>query len=164
MRWAAVILILSIICLPAVVSAHVLKIDGDIGAVLHINPDDNPVSGQPTDYVLYFEDYTGRFDLSACRCRVSVGKDGRTLASRPLSGASGLTSDNKFTFPGPGAYDLRISGQPERAGSFQPFALDYTVRVTGGGHSTQPFPVLLGIGMALGIALILLAAYAMEYA
>jgi hypothetical protein len=160
----ALALILSVIALPAAVSAHVLKIDGDIGAVLHINPDDNPVSGRPTDYILYFEDYTGRFDLSVCRCQVSVVKDGRTLATSSLAKAAGLTSENKFTFPQPGVYDLKVSGQPERTGAFQPFALDYPVRVTGGQADTQPFPVLLGIGMGLSIALILLAAYAMEYA
>ncbi|MEJ0073540.1 MAG: hypothetical protein WDN27_05725 [Candidatus Saccharibacteria bacterium] len=159
--------LLTVLLLPlcaSIASAHVLQSDGDIGAVLHIEPDDNPVSNQTTTYVLSFEDDTGHFSLTHCTCTATVLAGMSVISSKPLVMVitDPLESQDTFTFPKAAAYTLRISGKPGPAGSFQPFTLNYTVRVTGGAATTQPFPPLLWAGLGLGIALILLAAYAVE--
>jgi hypothetical protein len=149
--------------LPAITSAHVLKIDGTIGAVLHINPDDGPTTGTPTDYVLSFSDDTGRFSLSKCNCSVTVLENGRAIATKPLAASSNRVSENRYTFIKPAVYTLRFSGAPKTPGEFQAFTLAYEVRVTDGQTKVQAVPLALWVGMGMGIGLILLAAYAMDY-
>jgi len=149
--------------IPAIASAHVLKVDGDIGVVLHINPDDAPTTGDSTDYIFYFDDDTGKFSLSKCNCQVSIIENGNAIATKPLVITSSEVSENHYTFMKPDVYDIRVSGTPKTSGAFQPFKLDYEVRVTDGQTQTQPMPAMLWIGMGMGIGLILLAAYATNY-
>ena len=148
---------------PASASAHVLKVDGDIGAVLHINPDDNPTTGSPTDYILSFDDDTGKFSLPECTCSVAIIENGTTITTKPLVVSGGAVSENRYTFAKPGVYTMRFTGSPKTAGAFQSFTLDYEVRVTGGQANMQPVPVLLWVGMGMAVGLVLLAAYAMDY-
>jgi len=149
--------------LPGAASAHVLKVDGDIGAVLHINPDDNPTTDGPTDYIMSFTDDAGRFSLPKCNCRVSIMKNNQTIATRPLADTNDQVSENHYTFPAPAVYTMRFTGTPKTPGAFQPFTLDYEVRVTNGQLNAQPMPILLWIGLGMGIGLVLLGAYAMDY-
>ena len=160
---AAAIMLLGFAAAPA--SAHVLKTDGTIGAVLHINPDDDPVTGSPTSYVLYFDDTAGRFTLPACDCTVAVQEQGATIHTQALTVTNALDSSDTYTFPRPGVYTLSVSGRPKTAGVFAPFTLNYLVRVqaVGGASGTQPFPVLLWVGLGLMVGLILLAAYKSEH-
>ena len=155
--------VLAWLAVPVTVSAHVLRTDGDIGAVLHINPDDNPTAGDPTDYVISFADDTGKFSLSQCLCSVAVMQAGRTITRRSLAHSQGAVSENRYTFVRPAVYTLRVTGMPRTPGAFQPFTLDYEVRVTSGQSAMQPVPPLLWAGMGLGLGLILLAAYASDY-
>jgi hypothetical protein len=148
---------------PAVASAHVLKIDGDIGAVLHINPDDNPTTGSPTDYLMSFNDDTSRFSLPKCNCKVSIIANNQTVATKPLTASSNTVSDNHYTFNKPAVYTLQFTGAPKIAGAFQPFTLNYEVRVTDGQPHAQPVPVALWVGMGMAVGLVLLAAYAIDY-
>lgn len=160
---AATVAMVLLLGLPAAVSAHVLEVDGHIGAVLHINPDDDPTAGSRINFVLSFTDDTGRFSLPKCRCNVSILENGKTVATQPLAASSEAVSDNHYTFVKPGVYDMRLSGTPKTPQAFQPFTLDYEVRVTGGQAAMQPMPVLLWVGMGLMIGLVLLAALAMDY-
>jgi len=160
---ACTIVLLLALGVPAVASAHILKVDGHIGAVLHINPDDNPTAGSSTDFVISFTDDTGGFSLPQCRCNVSILENGKTVTTQPLAASSEAVSDNHYTFVKPGVYDMRLSGTPKAPEAFQPFTLDYEVRVTGGQAAMQPMPVLLWVGMGLMIGLVLLAALAMDY-
>lgn len=160
---AALVALLSVLAPAGAVSAHVLKVDGDIGAVLHINPDDAPTTGTPTDYIMSFDDNTGRFSLPACDCTVSIIANGKALAHKPLAVSSNLVSENHYAFVKPGVYTMRFTGTPNRSGAFQPFTLNYEVRVAGGRTAVQPFPALLWIGTAGAMALVLLAAYARDY-
>ncbi|HVX57821.1 MAG TPA: hypothetical protein VHA37_08905, partial [Candidatus Saccharimonadales bacterium] len=91
---------------PGLASAHVLKIDGDISAILHINPDDYATSGHPTSYTLWFDDSTGHFTLPACNCTATVRENSQTLSTAPLSITHSLESDNTATFPKPDVYTL----------------------------------------------------------
>jgi len=139
--------------------AHVLQTDGDIGAVLHINPDDNPVSGTPISYVLSFADTTGRMTLPKCACGITILENGHQVARKPLVATAAMQSDDTFTFPKPDVYILKISGAPKTPGAFQPFTLSYTVRVSGGQAVMQPFPALLWVGIGATMGLLLLVGY-----
>lgn len=160
---SVLVTVLTCLAIPGVASAHVLKVDAHIGAVLHINPDDNPTTGDSTDYILSFDDDTGKFSLPQCDCNVSIVENGQTIATKPLVVSSSEVSENHYTFLKPDVYDMRFTGTPKTAGAFQPFTLDYEVRVTDGQANTQPMPVALWVGMGMMIGLVLLAAYAMNY-
>jgi len=148
--------------IPAIASAHVLEIDGTVGAVLHISPDDNPTADSPTDYILSFSDSSGTFDLHRCDCDVSVILDGKIVVTDLLAATSDTVSENSYTFTRPGVYTLQVTGTPRQPGAFRPFTLNYDVRVTDGTSTMQSMPLLLWLGMGLGVGLILLAAYAMD--
>jgi hypothetical protein len=165
-RLAALLVVLGCVAFVAPsANAHVLKSDGTIGAVLHIEPDDNPTSGRLTSYDLAFKDTTGRFKLPICACSVTILQNRQAIFSQNLALTGDLTSQDSFTFPEADVYTLEINGRPTKAGAFQPFSLNYLVRVTGGGvvRSNQPVPMLLRFGLSLTIALVLLGVYAVVH-
>jgi hypothetical protein len=160
------VLLLGFAVAPA--SAHVLKTDGTIGAVLHIDPDDNPVTGKSTSYVLAFKDTAGQFTLPKCDCGATIQENGKTINTSPLQTLDSSDGQGSFTFSKPDVYNLVISGTAKDGKSFQPFTLTYLLRVEAGagetssGARTQPFPPLLWIGIGLVIGLLMLAGYASE--
>lgn len=134
--------------LPTVGFAHVLKTDGSIGAVLHVDPADDPEVGKPATFFFEFKDKQNNFSLQKCDCAVSIVKGGREVYSGTLSGAGGLESPLfQYTFTERGIYTVKASGSPRIADNFQNFSLSWDVRVdkgdgsvpatesSGGGHT-----------------------------
>lgn len=142
---------------PLIVKAHVLESDSDIGAILHVYPDDNLISGRPVNYILSFQDVRKHFSLFECDCTVTYKLDGVTVATQPLETSSKLDSRNSVTFDEPGEYIIEVSGQPNRGSNFQPFKLVYEKRVATGEIKAQGMPLLLVAGF-VGLVLLLLAA------
>ncbi len=155
-------LALALLLVGGVAQAHVLEADGDIGAVLHILPDDSPSSGIPTTYELAFEDTSGRLRLSECNCTVTVRGSDQVVRSSLLNVAGRLGSSNSVTFPRADIYTIEVEGKPKQADSFQPFKLSYIVRVNAGNQRIGSVPPLLWVGISGLIGLVILAAYAME--
>jgi hypothetical protein len=141
----------------APVSAHVLKTDGNIGAVLHILPDDNPITKTETTYELAFSG-DKNFSLKDCNCAVTFVLRGEKVARHTLVASSSTIANDTFTFDTPGVYDFVVTGVPKNEGSFKAFELRYSVRVVNGDVTTQPFPVTLTAGFALLAIILLLAA------
>ncbi len=118
--------------IPAKISAHVLKTDGSIGAVLHIDPDDDPIVNQPANFVLEFKDTKNKFHLYNCSCTYSLVKAGQTIVSGSLTSVSEDDHNSaafSYTFPEKGVYQLKVSGSPVD-NSFSNFDLDYDLRVS----------------------------------
>lgn len=120
---------------PTSASAHVLKADAGISAVLHMPPDDNPVVGDNTRIYLAFADVKDKFALQDCDCEVHILQDGEEIAKLPtlkpaLAGAStkGTTS---YVFPADGAYEIEVHGRAKQ-GTFPEFTLAFIVRASGG--------------------------------
>lgn len=160
---ASALWLVASLLVPTVASAHVLQTDGSIGAVLHINPDDNPTSEHPADYVMAFNDDDGHFRLSQCDCTLNLLENDKLVATQKLKAVSDGVSENTITFPAPAVYVMRFTGTPIGEATFQPFTLSYNVRVTGEGGPHQPFPWLLWVGMTMTTGLILLAAVVVNY-
>lgn len=142
-------------------SAHVLKVDGTIGAILHINPDDSPVSGSPTSYSILFKDTTNKLDLENCGCHVEITQNNTIVSMSTLHIVDSSDATGAYTFPSPGVYSLILIGSPNKESAFQSFKLTYLLRVLppSGSGSTQPFPLSLGIGLGLMIMLLLIGSY-----
>lgn len=117
-----------------IVSAHTLKTDGMIGVIMHIDPDDDPIAGQSANFYFEFEDKQNKFQPSLCNCQVTIAEGGQhifsqTLAKTVSTGSMTGNGDFSFIFPKEDVYQLTLRGQPKTPGAFQPFTLEYDIRV-----------------------------------
>lgn len=161
--WVVGLSMLLVALSPVIASAHVLKIDGAIGAVLHIPPDDNPQAGQQTRYNLSFVDDKGLIDLNRCICGLTVLSGEQKVLTSSLIVGSRTIGDALVTIDQPGAYTFQFTGTPTGGAKFQAFELDYPVRISGGQADMQQIPELLWIGIAMSVGLVLLAASRVNY-
>ncbi len=119
--------------LPAHFSfAHVLQADGSIGAVLHIDPNDDPIAQQPAYFFLDIANKNGVFSLTDCTCTALITNTaGDTIAKPTILPENGQTAEGTFeyVFQNSAAYVLTVKGTPKNAGVFQNFTLRYTFQV-----------------------------------
>src|SRR4029078_4197153 len=110
--------------IPGAVSAHILQKDGSIGAVLHIDPEDDPIAGIPATM---FWEITDRrpFIFEDCNCTVQVLENGRKITEEQLP-----SPYFTYTFPEKNVYQVHLIGFPKQGTSFQPFSLSYDIRVS----------------------------------
>lgn len=117
----------------SIVSAHVLKSDGNIGAILHIDPDDDPIANQVAYFFFEFKDKQNKFQPADCSCTFSILEGGKEIYAQPLfqnNPSPSLTNSSViYTFPQKDVYQVKVEGTPNTPGEFQPFTLIYDVRV-----------------------------------
>jgi DMSO/TMAO reductase YedYZ heme-binding membrane subunit len=125
-------------------SAHVLKTDGTFGAVLHVEPDDNPIAGERSALHFDYKDTTGKFSGSDCICGVMIFKDNKNLLDKSIqfgNTSEELSPEIEFTFPEEGVYSIVLKGQSKAQNSFAPFSLAYDVSASksskGGWYATH---------------------------
>lgn len=113
---------------PASVSAHTLKIDGNIGVILHIDPDDAPAAGSESKLFAEVEDKSGRFNVNNpenCDCRLTIKQKDVVLKVLPVT-TGGVYSQIRYTFPSSGTYHIIIEGKPSGKGvAFQSFTTNF---------------------------------------
>jgi hypothetical protein len=135
--------------LPA--SAHKVKIAEDVGATLHIEPNDNPRAGEPAQAWFALTRKGGKaIPLSECNCQLSVFTEPRkpdesallkpSLKSVVAERYQGIPGAD-ITFPKPGAYQLQLIGKPVNSESFKPFEFKFEVTVAAG--TSQPTPTAI---------------------
>ncbi len=136
------IIFISALLSPGFVSAHIVKRDHTIDAVLHINPADTPIAGEESSIFFEIKDKENKFTAGECFCTFSVLRDGNTIGTQSLfQNIADLQSNNAgtvFTFPEKGVYMVRFTGKPKTDGAFQAFKLDYTVRVDKNAGKSSP--------------------------
>src|SRR5579884_3968741 len=143
--------------------AHVLKSDGSIGAVMHIDPNDDPVANSPATFFFEIKDKTNKFTPQNCDCRVDIYENGKVIYSDSLfvGGSSNNISSPVFqyTFPQKDVYQVKVVGTPQQTGDFQPFTLTYDLRVDKdvGSQSAQGQPSWLSSHLYLLIGLAVIA-------
>jgi len=117
---------------PSSLSAHILKTSGSIGAVVHIDPEDDPIAGEPSNFYFEFKDKKNTFKPQNCTCIVSILEAGKEIYTQSLfqnSTSPSLTSASfSFTFPKRDIYTVKVIGTPTDA-SFESFTLVYDIRV-----------------------------------
>ncbi len=144
-------------------SAHILRTDGDFRAEIHVPPYDHPLSGEPTTYLITFENAPEGFSVADCTCNVTVIKQGKTFDTRALAIPDGQESKNTFTFPEAGDYTLRVSGEPKQAGQFPGFTLEYPAHVSPSKPTSKPIPAAVWVGAGTGIVAIVAVALYMDH-
>ncbi len=105
--------------------AHFLQISGSVGAVLHIDPDDDPIAKENSSFSLEFKNANEKFIAQECNCFISITEIGDPQ-SHPIiidQKNIGYIRKNilifKYTFPKKGVYRIKIT----------PFNLTYDIRV-----------------------------------
>jgi hypothetical protein len=122
--------------------AHKVELAEDVGAMLHIEPDDVAKAGQPTQLWFALTRQGGEIiPLSACDCQLQIFAKPRSPTDRPLltpslqaieaEGKSNLPSA-EVTFPAVGAYQLVLQGAPQAEANFTPFELTFDTVVAAG--------------------------------
>lgn len=129
-------ILLSTLFLPvASVSAHTLKVDGNIGITLHINPNDEPIANQVSQLVVGIKDRSGALSetLVGCICEARIwSKTGESYTQIALpENASGTTAVS-YTFEEAGTYKIDIQGTPKEGYTFQEFKAQFIYNVKQG--------------------------------
>ncbi|WP_375511256.1 hypothetical protein [uncultured Nostoc sp.] len=139
-------------------SAHKVEVAGDVGGTLHIEPNDNPRAGEPSQAWFALTRKGGRvIPLSQCNCQLAVYAEPYAAGEPPLlepqlqsvaveryQGIPGA----EVVFPKPGIYQLQLNGKPVSGARFKPFEFKFEVTVAGG--STQNAQNLRDVNGNLG--------------
>jgi hypothetical protein len=132
------LILLFLLLLPnSTAYAHKVQTTTDVGATLHLEPNDNPRAGEATKTWFALTRRGGKvIPLTECNCQLAVYAEPslQPVAAEKYKGIPG----SEITFPRPGAYLLQLSGKPKKAGSFQPFELKFSVTVATGSVKTEP--------------------------
>ncbi|MBD2253435.1 hypothetical protein [Nostoc parmelioides] len=123
-------------------TAHKVQISPDVGATLHIEPNDNPRAGEPTQAWFALTRKGGTIlPLQQCNCQLTVYAEPHTPGEPALLEPSlkpvnaeryqGIPGAD-ITFPKPGIYQLQLSGKPTTGANFKPFEFTFEVTVAGG--------------------------------
>jgi len=120
--------------------AHQVELAEDVGATLHIEPNDTPRAGEKVLAWFALTKKGGKtIPLSDCSCQIEIfaRSDSEnpivTPTPRPVNSEGYQNIPGaEFTFPNVGAYTLVISGEPKSGGAFQPFELAFDVTVAAG--------------------------------
>ncbi|WP_017748229.1 hypothetical protein [Scytonema hofmannii] len=146
------LLLLFVLFLPnSTAHAHKVKTAADVGATLHLEPNDNPRAGETTKTWFALTRRGGKvIPLTECNCQLAVYAEPYSQKEPPLLEPSlqpvraekykGIPG-SEIIFPRPGAYLLQLSGKPKNEGSFQPFELKFSVTVAAGSATTEPVEV-----------------------
>ncbi len=127
---------------PYPAAAHKVKVSGDVGGTLHIEPNDNPRAGEPSQAWFALTRRGGKvIPLSQCNCQLAVYAqpyaDGEPpllepalepVAAERYQGIPGA----EVVFPKPGIYQLQLNGKPASGARFKPFEFKFEVTVAAG--------------------------------
>ncbi|QSJ20016.1 hypothetical protein JYQ62_15655 [Nostoc sp. UHCC 0702] len=126
-------------------SAHEIKVAADVGATLHMEPNDNPRAGESTQAWFALTRKGGKqIPLSQCSCQLLVYAQPHTPKEPALLEPSlkpvvaeryqGIPGAD-IIFPKPGIYQLQLSGEPASGANFKPFTFKFEVVVAAGDAS-----------------------------
>lgn len=118
--------------------AHEVAIEGDVGATLHIEPNDTPQAGEEVLAWFALTRPGGEtIPLANCNCTLAVYSQPK---DRPYEGVTPTLTPEllavdaegyqdipgaKLTFPEVGTYTMVIGGTPKQTGDFTPFTLSF---------------------------------------
>ena len=124
------------------VLAHQVDVSEEVGGTLHIEPNDFPRAGESSLAWFALTQKGGAvIPLTNCDCKLSIyvqpyGIGDGPIEQPPLTAVSAEGYEGipgaEITFPGVGAYELVLTGQPTTSADFTPFELRYEVTVAAG--------------------------------
>jgi hypothetical protein len=128
-------------------NAHKIEIQQDVGATIHIEPNDAPRAGESALTWFAITQKGGKIiPLNQCDCKLSVysqtSPEGTPLQQPILKAVSqesyqGIPAAT-ITFPAAGAYQLQLQGNPKNGVKFSPFELKFDINVAPGVVAPNP--------------------------
>jgi hypothetical protein len=118
--------------LPAIAHQDQMSTSGNVGAMIHVDPNDTPPAGQPRPAWFELTRADGSpIPLSDCNCQVMVhnAQDRAIIHDLPLASTSVAGEEvisTTITFPTPGSYTVVLSGE-SKDGSFEPFEIMFPI-------------------------------------
>ena len=114
------------------VQAHVLLKDKttNTGAILHINPDDDPIAGEETIMFVDIQDSASSTRLPYGAYDFFITNEAGERQNVPME-AGGSINTVVYTFPNRGVYTLEVASKPAYD-SLQPVHMTYSLRVSRG--------------------------------
>lgn len=141
---------------PTAIFAHELEIENSIGAVLHIDPLDNPKVGKPAKIYFEIKDKDNEFRPEICDCQLIISKDGVIFVTAKIYGpGSQNNSVFEYAFPKEGVYQLELSGKPIEGSHFDNFEFNFETKVSLEGKPTILYEHWIHVilfGGAFGVA------------
>ncbi len=147
---------------PQAAQAHITKTDGSMSVTLHINPQDYPVINVPQQFTFLYDNSQSGFSTEKCDCVMEMrDSSGALILKKDVSAISKYTGGRiPYTFKDTGVYRIYLSGQPITLGSFQPFNINYSIRVAtslpGQTPATTPLSTSKQIAIIVGVSAIIL--------
>lgn len=149
---------------PSHVLAHFPATDKNVTVVLHVEPNDSPIPGQPVTLYFLVNDANNSIKLSQCDCTLIITEHGKRLLSQSLhqqreTKPSIWEIQAPFNFPKRDEYTIALTGNPIEPAAFQPFTVLWDFPVTQ--SPEEPFPLretllFLAIGVDGGIVILII--------
>jgi len=128
-------------------AAHKVEVSGDVGGTLHIEPNDNPRAGEPSQAWFALTRRGGKvIPLAQCNCQLAVYAEPyaagepalleptlKPVAVERYQGIPGA----EIVFPKPGLYQLELNGKPTSGARFKPFEFKFEVTVAAGSNNAR---------------------------
>jgi hypothetical protein len=122
--------------------AHEVEVSGDVGGLLHVEPNDNPMAGKPTQIWIALTKRGGDIvPLEQCDCEMEVRMKPirfsaisfvfptlKSISAERYQGVPGA----EVIFPRIGRYQVQLRGKPKAGANFSPFVLNFEVTVATG--------------------------------
>jgi hypothetical protein len=150
-----------LVCKPNAATAHILVMDSteQVGAVVHITPDDDPIAGEPAS--IYMDIQGAAISDQSHEYSFTVTDVSGAEVSLPIA-AAGSTVSIGYAFPQQGHYRLTLTATPKIGTTTQSYTFSFGQRVTRGvayGVIRKPqHPLAEGILIAVGCAFVLVCA------
>lgn len=129
-----------------VVSAHFFASDGAIRAIIHIDPQDDPVAGEASTIHIDIVDQENKFTYDDCDCNFTISENNKEIFSRVLERDDMAHMPIiSYVFLERNIYQMKLTGLPKTANSFQAFNLNYDIRVEKGITAKPPFVLQIAL-------------------
>jgi hypothetical protein len=161
-KYVVLIVTLGVLLAPAATSAHTFRSDGPVTVLLHVDPNDTPLTHEPSRLNFYVFDAANQFLGTQCTCSVRVTLGNTTILSEPITfhdNGSNHVAQVPIVFPSLGVYQIYLTGRPKGGYVFHAFKLNYLQRVSLVGRAA-PTNDWLGTAELVGIGVVIVGGLA----
>jgi len=110
----------------ATAPGHQTESNKGVSVTMHVTPDDEPVSGQPSRIIVSkVRPSRGSFSWRNCACYLRISDSaGDVVLNRKAKRTS------RFTFPRATAYEIVFTGRVKRGSKFKRFRVTFAIRAS----------------------------------
>ncbi len=153
-NFGGLLLLATLVATPA--NAHKIETQKDVGATIHIEPNDSPRAGETALTWFALTHRGGKvIPLNECNCKLSLYPQPHTEGTAPLqrlpfkavsvANYQGIPGA-EITFPAAGSYELELQGTPKAGAKFAPFELQFEINVVPGITPQSPKSITTQVG------------------